>query len=84
MVARHPFMVPGAFITIVIGDSGVGMPSEVVSQVFEPFFTTKDVGRGSGLGLSRVYGFVKQTGGYVTIDSDVNTGTVVTIYLPRT
>lgn len=83
MVARYPFMVQGAYITVSIADSGVGMPPDVVSQVFEPFFTTKDVGKGSGLGLSMVYGFVKQSGGYVIVESEVDSGTVVTIYLPR-
>jgi CheY-like chemotaxis protein len=58
------------------------MPKEVLDRVFEPFFTTKEIGKGSGLGLSRVYGFVRQSGGFVTIASDVGTGTRFSIYLP--
>ena len=59
------------------------MPPEVMARVFEPFFTTKDVGKGSGLGLPQVYGFVQQSGGRLTLDSEVGTGTVVTMLLPR-
>ncbi len=66
-----------------IADSGVGMPESVLNLAFEPFFTTKDVGHGTGLGLSQVYGFVKQTGGHVEIDSKPGKGTELRIYLPR-
>jgi CheY-like chemotaxis protein len=68
---------------VTVADTGSGMPPEVRSQAFEPFFTTKSEGHGSGLGLSMVYGFVKQSGGYVAIDSTVGAGTTVRIYLPR-
>ena len=68
---------------IAVGDTGVGMPPDVVARAFEPFFTTKDVGKGTGLGLSMVYGFVKQSGGHVRIHSEVGRGTVVRLYLPR-
>src|SRR5262249_36599563 len=66
-----------------IADSGVGMSETVLNMAFEPFFTTKDVGHGTGLGLSQVYGFVTQTGGHVEIDSKVGSGTELRIFLPR-
>jgi PAS domain S-box-containing protein len=74
---------PGAaFVAISITDSGSGMNDEVKERAFEPFFTTKEVGRGTGLGLSTVYGFVKQSKGGVSIDSAVGSGTTVTLYIP--
>ncbi len=73
----------GRYIAISVIDNGDGMPPEVLSRVFEPFFTTKEVGRGSGLGLSQVYGFVKQSGGYVHIEFERGVGTRVHLYLPR-
>lgn len=73
----------GEYVAITITDAGVGMTPEVVAQAFEPFFTTKGAGRGSGLGLSQVYGFVKQSGGHVTLLSAPGAGTAVTLYLPR-
>lgn len=73
----------GGYVMIAIGDTGIGMPADVVGKAFEPFFTTKDVGKGTGLGLSQVYGFVKQSGGYVYIDSEPGEGTIVRLYLPR-
>ena len=73
----------GDFVLVAIGDTGVGMPAEVLDKAFEPFFTTKDVGQGSGLGLSMVYGFAKQSKGHVSIDSEVGRGTTVKLYLPR-
>ncbi|TAJ69981.1 MAG: response regulator [Phenylobacterium sp.] len=73
----------GEYVTIRIRDTGVGMEPDVIERAFEPFFTTKEVGRGTGLGLSQVYGFVSQSGGWVTIRSEVGKGSTVAIYLPR-
>jgi CheY-like chemotaxis protein len=75
---------PGEFILLSVSDDGEGMDGETLRQAFEPFFTTKEVGRGSGLGLSMVYGFVHQSGGQVAIDSQPGLGTTVRVYLPRT
>ncbi|MEO8848717.1 MAG: response regulator [Casimicrobiaceae bacterium] len=74
---------PGEYVHIGIMDNGVGMNADVAARVFDPFFTTKDVGHGTGLGLSQVYGFVKQSGGHVKIDTQLGAGTTVNIYLPR-
>jgi CheY-like chemotaxis protein len=74
---------PGQFVMIAVGDTGHGIPADIRDRVFEPFFTTKGVGRGTGLGLSMVYGFAKQTGGTVGIDSEEGRGTSVKLYLPR-
>jgi signal transduction histidine kinase len=73
----------GAYVKLSLTDTGCGMPPEVIARAFEPFFTTKDVGKGSGLGLAQVYGFAKQSGGQVTIDSEIGVGTIVTLLLPR-
>jgi CheY-like chemotaxis protein len=73
----------GDFVSICVGDNGTGMGDEVRAKVFEPFFTTKEVGKGSGLGLSQVLGFAKQSGGGVRIESRPGEGTAVHIYLPR-
>ncbi len=76
-------MIPGEFVLLSISDTGTGMAPEVLSQVFEPFFTTKGAARGSGLGLSTIYGFAKQSGGAVAIYSEQGEGTTVNLYLPR-
>jgi nitrogen-specific signal transduction histidine kinase/ActR/RegA family two-component response regulator len=75
--------VPGRFVAISVSDTGTGIPAERLEQIFEPFFTTKAVGQGTGLGLSQVFGFAKQTGGEVLVDSEVGRGTTFTLYLPR-
>ena len=75
---------PGEYVVLSVSDTGAGMPQTVVDRAFEPFFTTKDAGQGSGLGLSMIYGFIKQSGGHVAIESSVGAGTTVTLYLPRT
>jgi PAS domain S-box-containing protein len=79
----HPEVVSGSYVLISVTDDGEGMTPDVIEHAFEPFFTTKDVGKGSGLGLSMVYGFAKQSDGHVSIYSEQGLGTTVRIYLPR-
>jgi signal transduction histidine kinase len=81
--ARQHDIPEGQFLSLCVSDTGVGMPSDVVARAFEPFFTTKPTGEGTGLGLSMVYGFARQSGGQVRIYSEVGQGTTVCIYLPR-
>ncbi len=82
-IAASPEAAAGDYIVLTVTDTGHGISEEVLEHVFEPFFTTKDVGKGSGLGLSMVHGFAKQSGGHVEIRSTVGVGTTVALYLPR-
>ncbi|MCB9643987.1 MAG: response regulator [Myxococcales bacterium] len=80
---RSPQLTPGHYIRIVVQDTGSGMPPKVQERAFDPFFTTKEVGKGSGLGLSMVYGFIKQSGGDIELDSVQGQGTTIRLYLPK-
>ena len=83
MTADTPALSPGDYICIGVTDSGTGMSAEVAARAFDPFFTTKPIGQGTGLGLSMIYGFARQSNGHVTIDSKLGQGTSVKLYLPR-
>jgi CheY-like chemotaxis protein len=81
--AHNIEITPGDYVAVTLTDSGTGMPQEVIERAFEPFFTTKAAGRGTGLGLSMIYGFAKQSGGHVKIYSELGHGTAIKLYLPR-
>src|SRR6185369_2937949 len=81
--ARERDMEPGQYVAISVTDTGTGMPPEVRARAFDPFYTTKPTGQGTGLGLSMVYGFARQSSGQARIYSEVGQGTTVCLYLPR-
>ena len=81
--ARERELEPGQYVRLCVSDNGTGMTSEVIAKAFDPFFTTKPIGQGTGLGLSMIYGFTKQSGGQVCIYSEVGQGTAICLYLPR-
>jgi len=80
---RNPIVESGEYVKIVVSDNGTGMRVEIKDHMFEPFFTTKPRDKGTGLGMSMVYGFVKRSGGYIKVYSELDIGTTIRIYLPR-
>jgi len=83
LARQHPGLIPSYYVRLSVADTGHGVAPDVIPRIFEPFFTTKEPGKGSGLGLSTVYGVVKQTGGCVTVSSEPDKGAAFGIYLPR-
>jgi CheY-like chemotaxis protein len=81
--ARERDVKPGQYVCICVSDTGIGMSKETIARAFEPFFTTKPIGQGTGLGLSMIYGFTRQSDGYARIYSEIDKGTTIKLYLPR-
>lgn len=81
--AKEREMRPGQYISLRVLDTGTGMPPDVIARIFDPFYTIKPLGEGTGLGLSMVYGFVRQSDGQISVDSEVGAGTSMCLYLPR-
>lgn len=82
-VQRQPDMAAGEYVMVAVSDEGMGIPGHIRDRIFEPFFTTKAGGQGTGLGLPMVYGFIKQSGGHIDIDSTPGKGTTIKMFLPR-
>jgi CheY-like chemotaxis protein len=81
--ARQQDLPVGQYVSVCVTDTGTGMPADIITKIFDPFFTTKPIGEGTGLGLSMIYGFARQSGGQVRVYSEVGQGTTMCLYLPR-
>ena len=84
MVERLAESSPGPHVLLSVRDCGIGIPPDVLERMFEPFYTTKINSQGTGLGLSTVYGIVKQSGGFIDVSTEMGRGTTISVYLPRT